>query len=112
MVGNVMIDSLEQSRSVWERSDLVARLGLSRGGYGVVTLHRPSNVDDPATLRGLVKALSEVGRRIPLVFPVHPRTRGSSGGDEAESVIGSGARYIRRSGISISSRSSPGRVSF
>jgi UDP-N-acetylglucosamine 2-epimerase (non-hydrolysing) len=94
MVGNVMIDSLEQSRSVWERSDLVARLGLSRGGYGVVTLHRPSNVDDPATLRGLVKALSEVGRRIPLVFPVHPRTRGRLEAMEAESVIGSGARYI------------------
>jgi UDP-N-acetylglucosamine 2-epimerase (non-hydrolysing) len=112
MVGNVMIDSLEQSRSVWERSDLVARLGLSRGGYGVVTLHRPSNVDDPATLRGLVKALSEVGRRIPLVFPVHPRTRVVWRAMEAESVIGSGARYIPPLRYLISSRSSPGRVSF
>jgi UDP-N-acetylglucosamine 2-epimerase (non-hydrolysing) len=75
MVGNVMIDSLEQSRAVWERSDILARLGLARGAYGVVTLHRPANVDDPARLRGLVKALEEVGRRLPLVFPVHPRTR-------------------------------------
>jgi UDP-N-acetylglucosamine 2-epimerase (non-hydrolysing) len=75
MVGNVMIDSLEQSRTVWERSDILAHLGLARGEYGVVTLHRPANVDDPARLRGLVKALEEVGRRLPLVFPVHPRTR-------------------------------------
>ncbi len=76
LVGNVMIDSLEQCRPVWERSDVVTRLGLAQGGdYGVVTLHRPSNVDDPAILRGLVKALAEIGRRLPLVFPVHPRTR-------------------------------------
>ena len=75
MVGNVMIDSLEQSRHVWERSDILTRLGLARGEYGVITLHRPSNVDDPATLRGLLKALAEISRRLPLVFPVHPRTQ-------------------------------------
>jgi UDP-N-acetylglucosamine 2-epimerase (non-hydrolysing) len=75
MVGNVMIDSLEQCRHVWEQSDILGRLGLTRGEYGVVTLHRPSNVDDPATLRGLLKALTEISRRTPLVFPVHPRTR-------------------------------------
>jgi UDP-N-acetylglucosamine 2-epimerase (non-hydrolysing) len=75
LVGNVMIDSLEQCRPVWERSDVVTRLGLAQDDYGVVTLHRPSNVDDPAILRGLVKALAEIGRRLPLVFPVHPRTR-------------------------------------
>jgi UDP-N-acetylglucosamine 2-epimerase (non-hydrolysing) len=96
MVGNVMIDSLEQSRPVWERSDVVEKLGLPRGGYGVVTLHRPSNVDDPATLRGLVKALGEIGRRLPLVFPVHPRTQGRLEAVDAESASagGSGARYI------------------
>jgi UDP-N-acetylglucosamine 2-epimerase (non-hydrolysing) len=75
MVGNVMIDSLEQCRSLWQQSDVTTRLGLPAGDYGVVTLHRPSNVDDPTTLRGLVKALVEVGRQLPLVFPVHPRTR-------------------------------------
>ena len=96
MVGNVMIDSLEQSRPVWERSDVVEKLGLPRGGYGVVTLHRPSNVDDPATLRGLVKALGEIGRRLPLVFPVHPRTQSRLEAVDAESASagGSGARYI------------------
>src|SRR5262249_39346287 len=75
MVGNVMIDALEQFRHAWERSDVLSRLGLKRDGYGVVTLHRPSNVDDPAVLRGLLKALAEINRRIPLVFPVHPRTQ-------------------------------------
>jgi len=75
MVGNVMIDSLEQCRQVWEQSDIAARLGLERGHYGVVTLHRPSNVDDTVTLQGLVKALEDIGQTLPLVFPVHPRTR-------------------------------------
>jgi len=94
MVGNVMIDSLEQCRPVWERADVVARLGLTRGDYAVVTLHRPSNVDDPATLRGLVKALAEIGRRIPLVFPVHPRTQRRLEAMEGDSLGASGARYL------------------
>ena len=50
------------------------RLGLQPGQYGVVTLHRPANVDDPATLAGLVDVLVEISADIPLVFPVHPRT--------------------------------------
>ncbi len=86
MVGNVMIDTLDQCRRVWEQSDVVAQLGLTRGAYGVVTLHRPSNVDDPATLRGLLKALSEIGRQLPLVFPVHPRTRTRLEAMEAEAA--------------------------
>jgi UDP-N-acetylglucosamine 2-epimerase (non-hydrolysing) len=91
-----MIDSLEQCRPAWERSSVVAELGLRRGEYGVVTLHRPSNVDDPATLRGLLKALNEIGRRLPLVFPVHPRTQGRLEAIDAEleSSGRGGARYI------------------
>jgi len=72
-VGNVMIDSLEASRRVWERSDIQVRLGLTKNNYGVITLHRPSNVDDPATLRGLVEVLAEISARLPLLFPMHPR---------------------------------------
>jgi UDP-N-acetylglucosamine 2-epimerase (non-hydrolysing) len=74
-VGNVMIDSLEESRQLWARSSIRDRLGLRKGKYGVVTLHRPSNVDDTTTLRGLVSALAEVARDFPIIFPVHPRTR-------------------------------------
>jgi UDP-N-acetylglucosamine 2-epimerase (non-hydrolysing) len=74
-VGNVMIDSLEQSRLLWERSTVHEDLRLRQGQYGLVTLHRPSNVDESATLEGLMGAIAEVAKRIPIVFPVHPRTR-------------------------------------
>ncbi|HEY0044401.1 MAG TPA: UDP-N-acetylglucosamine 2-epimerase (non-hydrolyzing) [Allosphingosinicella sp.] len=73
-VGNIMLDSFELVRPAIEAADVPAELGLTRGGYGVVTLHRPSNVDDPAQLLKLVDALIEVQWRLPLVFPVHPRT--------------------------------------
>jgi len=91
-----MIDSLERCRHVWERSQVPAQLGFRRGEYGVVTLHRPSNVDDPTTLRGLLKALAEISRRVPLVFPVHPRTRQRLEAIEAEVVPaeGSNLRYV------------------
>jgi UDP-N-acetylglucosamine 2-epimerase (non-hydrolysing) len=74
-VGNIMLDSFELVRPMIEAAGTAAALGLSDGAYGVVTLHRPSNVDDPAKLAGLVAALSEVQRSLPLLFPVHPRTR-------------------------------------
>lgn len=74
-VGNVMIDSLEAFRLQWQRSDIHDRLGLQKGTYGIVTLHRPSNVDEPATLQGLMAALAQVAQALPLIFPVHPRTR-------------------------------------
>jgi len=48
---------------------------VTPGGYGVLTLHRPSNVDDRATLSGLLDALEQIQRRLPVVFPIHPRTR-------------------------------------
>jgi UDP-N-acetylglucosamine 2-epimerase (non-hydrolysing) len=73
-VGNIMIDSFELVRPAIAAADVPGALKLPRGGYGVVTLHRPSNVDDPAQLVRLVDALIEVQRMLPLVFPVHPRT--------------------------------------
>jgi UDP-N-acetylglucosamine 2-epimerase (non-hydrolysing) len=72
-VGNVMIDSLMRSLSKAEGSSILRTLGLEPRAYGVVTLHRPSNVDDPATLACLVRALVRIG--YPIIFPVHPRTR-------------------------------------
>ncbi len=81
-VGNIMIDSLVDHLQAARRSDILTRLSLSAGGYGVVTLHRPSNVDDPTTLTGILGALREIAKTLPLVFPCHPRTRErlSSGG--------------------------------
>jgi UDP-N-acetylglucosamine 2-epimerase (non-hydrolysing) len=74
-VGNVMIDSLEASRRMWERSSIRDQLGVTKGQYGVVTLHRPSNVDHVDLLSGLLEAIAEIGREQPVIFPVHPRTR-------------------------------------
>lgn len=74
-VGNVMIDTLLKHREVAARDDTLASLGLDEGGYALVTLHRPSNVDDPATLKALMGVLMELSRELPVVFPVHPRTR-------------------------------------
>ncbi|MBF5045083.1 UDP-N-acetylglucosamine 2-epimerase (non-hydrolyzing) [Aggregicoccus sp. 17bor-14] len=74
-VGNVMIDSLLQSREAALRLPTLSGLGLTAGQYGVCTLHRASNVDDVKTLSGLLGALAFVSHRLPIVFPVHPRTR-------------------------------------
>lgn len=72
-VGNVMIDTLLAARDRAMQSDILTDMKLSERGYGLVTLHRPSNVDDVAALRSLLGILDELG--LPLVFPVHPRTR-------------------------------------
>lgn len=74
-VGNVMIDTLLGHLPAARRLDLPARLGLKRGAYVVSTLHRPSNVDDSVTLRVVLEALAEVARELPVVLPLHPRTR-------------------------------------
>jgi len=74
-VGNIMMDCFEMLRERILADDGAARLGLPPGGFAVVTLHRPSNVDAPTALAVLVKALGDLGQRLPVVFPVHPRTR-------------------------------------
>ncbi|MBX9965132.1 MAG: UDP-N-acetylglucosamine 2-epimerase (non-hydrolyzing) [Burkholderiales bacterium] len=78
-VGHVMVDNLLYQRERlrhWDPSQLPsARLKSTHERYGVVTLHRPSNVDSGPTLRGIVEALNQVAARLPLLFAVHPRTR-------------------------------------
>jgi len=81
-VGNVMIDSLIEHRALaMPPRETLLRAGMDpsvfdcAGGFGVVTLHRPSNVDDPDTLRSLIKVLHEVAQALPLIFALHPRTR-------------------------------------
>jgi UDP-N-acetylglucosamine 2-epimerase (non-hydrolysing) len=73
-VGNIMIDSFEMLRARIEQADAPARLGLA-GPYAIVTLHRPSNVDEPEPLGALVQALIHLSRELTVVFAVHPRTR-------------------------------------
>jgi UDP-N-acetylglucosamine 2-epimerase (non-hydrolysing) len=75
LVGNVMIDSLVKHLERSARSKARERLGVEGRDYAVVTLHRPSNVDDAATLRRILSALARVAQELPVVFPVHPRTR-------------------------------------
>jgi UDP-N-acetylglucosamine 2-epimerase (non-hydrolysing) len=74
-VGNIMLDSYELLRPKIEAEDSTTKLGLSGKDYGVVTLHRPSNVDDPAQLSLLAARLLEITDMLPLIFPVHPRTQ-------------------------------------
>lgn len=76
LVGNVMIDTLIRLLPEAEKRWPSLRQRLSLERYGLITLHRPSNVDDPVMLRKILKALNDIGRELPLIFPVHPRTRG------------------------------------
>lgn len=94
-VGNIMLDSFEMSRPAIEAAHTAEALGLEPGNYGIVTLHRPSNVDDPDQLGRLAEALAAVQARLPLVFPVHPRTaeRLAAAGQEAR-LADAGVRLI------------------
>lgn len=83
LVGNLMIDSLKNNLERARTLDVPGAMGLKRGGYGVVTLHRPANVDDISSLNGILEALAAISREVPLVFPVHPRTRQQLDGCEA-----------------------------
>jgi UDP-N-acetylglucosamine 2-epimerase (non-hydrolysing) len=74
-VGNIMIDSLEMLRASIESRSTWKDYGLEPGGYGLVTLHRPANVDDQEILKSICQALINIADKIPLVFPIHPRTR-------------------------------------
>jgi len=91
-VGNVMADALLASRPRWRTSSIVDRLGLTGTPFAVLTLHRPANVDDPRVFGDLLGALREIGRHIPIVFPVHPRVASRLTADAA--MPGSGRGLI------------------
>ncbi|MFN0277404.1 MAG: non-hydrolyzing UDP-N-acetylglucosamine 2-epimerase [Pyrinomonadaceae bacterium] len=74
-VGNVMIDSLLEHLKLAEKSTIRDDLGLTSSDYAVLTLHRPSNVDDNAIFSGILDALFAIAEKLPIVFPVHPRTK-------------------------------------
>ena len=73
LAGNVMVDTLLANLDRAASGGTLGRLGLEPRGYGLATLHRPANVDDPAVLAALLPALDEVARLCPLVLPAHPR---------------------------------------
>ena len=75
LVGNVMIDTLRTQVQRAQERPILNELGLNKGHYCVVTLHRPSNVDDKDSLSSLVDVLLRVSAKLPVVFPIHPRTR-------------------------------------
>jgi UDP-N-acetylglucosamine 2-epimerase (non-hydrolysing) len=74
-VGNVMIDTLFRCRERAQQSSILSTIGLAPGGYAVLTLHRPSNVDDDRALGRMLAAIERIQADLPVVFPVHPRTR-------------------------------------
>ena len=74
-VGNVMIDTLLKHKALASKLTLAESWGLKSRDYATLTLHRPSNVDDPNVLRGILNVLHEIGKDVPIIFPIHPRTR-------------------------------------
>ena len=74
-VGNVMIDSLINNLERAKQSNIKSRLKLTDGTYAVLTLHRPSNVDNKQTFERILDALESIANSLPIIFPVHPRTR-------------------------------------
>jgi UDP-N-acetylglucosamine 2-epimerase (non-hydrolysing) len=75
LVGNIMIDSLIQMQPKALNRQTAAHLGLESGQYALLTLHRPSNVDDPETLSRLLDLFVDLSRKLAIIFPVHPRTK-------------------------------------
>jgi UDP-N-acetylglucosamine 2-epimerase (non-hydrolysing) len=86
-VGNVMIDTLLAHRERARATAVHATLGLEPGGYGLMTLHRPSNVDDTAAFDRLMRGIDDVAADVPIVFPVHPRTRPAVARSETASAM-------------------------
>ena len=79
LVGNLMIDSLRAHMNSAKESDVLSRLGLKSRAYGLVTLHRPSNVDQPGHLAEIMETLAIIADALPLYLPIHPRTRARLG---------------------------------
>jgi len=86
VVGNTMIDSLFRLLPVARAGDALARHGLRPGAYVLVTLHRPALVDDPARLGAALDVLAGLTDRLPVVFPMHPRTRAKAGAVATEAL--------------------------
>lgn len=75
LVGNVMIDTLKRHLQRARQTEIHQRWNLTKRRYGLITLHRPANVDDRRTFDGIIDAFDTIQRELPLVFAIHPRTR-------------------------------------
>lgn len=73
-VGNIMIDTLILLKDKWENSDILHKIGIKPKSYGVLTLHRPTNVDEVEDLSEILTIVKEVSSYVPIIFPVHPRS--------------------------------------
>jgi UDP-N-acetylglucosamine 2-epimerase (non-hydrolysing) len=94
-VGNVMIDTLLAHRARAREENVPARFEVTPHKYGLMTLHRPSNVDDVATLERIMQAVGVISREVPIIFPVHPRTRPNiARSDTANALMREGALRI------------------
>lgn len=93
LVGNVMIDTLVRELGPARSSGMPARFGLAGSRYGLVTLHRPSNVDRPEILEALLRLLQELSRELPLVLPLHPRTLAAARAAGLEALLGASEAF-------------------
>jgi len=75
LVGNIMIDTLFHFMPIVEKSNILNTFNLTKKDYGLITLHRPSNVDEPEILENILRALVNISKKINLIFPIHPRTQ-------------------------------------
>ena len=95
-VGNVMIDTLHHNlQQAVPAAETLADCGMDTGkGFGVLTLHRPSNVDHEATLRDLLETVGQISQRLPIAFPLHPRTKGRIEHFKLEGLLQQGRIFI------------------
>ncbi len=75
LVGNVMIDTLLKNKAKADESTILDEIGVVPGAYAAMTIHRPSNVDDPVVFARLLDAIDVIQKEMPIIFPIHPRTR-------------------------------------
>jgi UDP-N-acetylglucosamine 2-epimerase (non-hydrolysing) len=94
MVGNIMIDTLMDAQPQILKSEILQKLGVSERNYALVTLHRPSNVDNILTFKRILLALAAIQERLPIVFPVHPRTRKILESPELKGITGNMPKLI------------------
>ena len=113
LVGNTMIDSLREHVDRAREHRPWAAYGLAAGSYGLVTLHRPLLVDDPHLLEAILPALVRLSDEVPLVFPLHPRTRQRLEAAGLEALVtGTGLRLTAALGYGAFSASRPTRASW